>query len=154
MVYQNRGIIGFLVIKFLLMEFSIFVQKRHFYHSTIDRKSLNGDFSANEVIGNIFPIFPNTKITLRTFAKRGYDSEIGGFDHADPERVFPAYYFPAERNVELSDGFEFRSAVFPFLIRNSKIQLAMFQKNDFPLEAENFSYQEMPVAPLLERLVP
>ena len=106
MIDQNRVVIGGLTVEFLLMEFTALVKKRHFYHSAIDRKSLNGDFSANEVIGNIFPIFPNTKITLRTFAKRWYHPEVGWFDHTDQERVFPAYYFPAEGNVELGNGFE------------------------------------------------
>ena len=55
----NRVVIGDLAVKFLLLHFFGFCQKRHFDHITIDRKSLDSDFFAEEVIGNIRPIFPD-----------------------------------------------------------------------------------------------
>ena len=106
MVYQNRVIIGHLTVKFLLMEFSIFVQKRHFYHSFIDRKFLDGDFFPNQVIGDIFLILPDAKITLNPHTKTGHHVIICWFDHANPERVFSDYHLPTDRQVELGNGFE------------------------------------------------
>lgn len=70
MIDQNRVVIGGLTVEFLLMEFTALVKKKHFYHPLGDRNILNCDFSANEVIGNIRPIFPDTQIGFCAFAKR------------------------------------------------------------------------------------